>query len=205
MNKNNIDLFNNIVYNWYIQIFEKKKINNYKNYNLKFKIIDRLSKNNWNGRNYMENNELSIAYAEVYEILSFMEPKYIDKIPLKLMELFREEKLKDYKPNIEPTIPLDEQKLQKKTLIILAMLNINYWCEDENEKKELIKLYSENDKRKEEELRERYNPDNLFKKKGQIVEDNKINQEYTQLIEYKEQNIFKKILSKIMKLFKKNN
>ena len=62
----------------------------------------------------------------------------------------------------------------------------------------------ENDKRKEEELRERYNPDNLFKKKGQIVEDNKINQEYTQLIEYKEQNIFKKILSKIMKLFKKN-
>ncbi len=35
----------------------------------------------------MENNELSIAYAEVYEILSFMEPKYIDKIPLKLMEL----------------------------------------------------------------------------------------------------------------------
>jgi len=205
MNKNNIDLFNNIAYNWYIQIFEKKKINNYKNYNLKFKIIDRLSKNNWNGRNYMENNELSIAYAEVYEILSFMEPKYIDKIPLKLMELFREEKLKDYKPNIEPTIPLDEQKLQKKTLIILAMLNINYWCEDENEKKELIKLYSENDKRKEEELRERYNPDNLFKKKGQIVEDNKINQEYTQLIEYKEQNIFKKILSKIMKLFKKNN
>ena len=205
MNKNNIDLFNNIAYNWYIQIFEKKKINNYKNYNLKFKIIDRLSKNNWNGRNYMENNELSIAYAEVYEILSFMEPKYIDKIPLKLMEWFREEKLKDYKPNIEPTIPLDEQKLQKKTLIILAMLNINYWCEDENEKKELIKLYSENDKRKEEELRERYNPDNLFKKKGQIVEDNKINQEYTQLIEYKEQNIFKKILSKIMKLFKKNN
>ena len=113
--------------------------------------------------------------------------------------------MKDYKTNIEPTIPLDEQKLQKKTLIILAMLNINYWCEDENEKKELIKLYSENDKRKEEELRERYNPDNLFKKKGQIVEDNKINQEYTQLIEYKEQNIFKKILSKIMKLFKKNN
>lgn len=152
----------------------------------------------------MENNELSIAYAEVYEILSFMEQKYIDKIPLKLMELFREEKLKDYKPNIEPTIPLNEQKLQKKTLVILAMLNLNYWCEDENEKKELIKLYAENDKRKEE-LREKYNPDNLFKKKEKIVEDNKINQENTQLIEYKEQNIFKKILSKIMKLFKKNN
>lgn len=154
----------------------------------------------------MENkNELSIAYAEVYEILSFMEQKYVDMIPLKLLELFKEEKEKEYKPNINPTIPLDEQNLQKKTLPILAMLNLNYWCEDENEKKELIALYAENDKRKEEELREKYNPDNLFKKKEQIVEDNEIKQENTQLIEYKEQNIFKKILNKIMNFFKKNN
>ncbi|MGN1271247.1 MAG: hypothetical protein ACI4UX_04695 [Clostridia bacterium] len=154
----------------------------------------------------MENkNELSIAYAEVYEILSFMEQKYVDMIPLKLLELFKEEKEKEYKPNINPTIPLDEQNLQKKTLSILAMLNLNYWCEDENEKKELIALYAENDKRKEEELREKYNPDNLFKKKEQIVEDNEIKQENTQLIEYKEQNIFKKILNKIMNFFKKNN
>lgn len=154
----------------------------------------------------MENkNELSIAYAEVYEILSFMEQKYVDMIPLKLLELFKEEKEKEYKPNINPTIPLDEQNLQKKTLSILAMLKLNYWCEDENEKKELIALYAENDKRKEEELREKYNPDNLFKKKEQIVEDNEIKQENTQLIEYKEQNIFKKILNKIMNFFKKNN
>lgn len=154
----------------------------------------------------MENkNELSIAYAEVYEILSFMEQKYVDMIPLKLLELFKEEKEKEYKPNINPTIPLDEQNLQKKTLSILAMLNLNYWCEDENEKKELIALYAENDKRKEEELREKYNPDNLFKKKEQIVEDNEIKQDNTQLIEYKEQNIFKKILNKIMNFFKKNN
>ena len=154
----------------------------------------------------MENkNELSIAYAEVYEILSFMEQKYVDMIPLKLLELFKEEKEKEYKPNIKPTIPLDEQNLQKKTLSILAMLNLNYWCEDENEKKELIALYAENDKIKEEELREKYNPDNLFRKKEQIVEDNEIKQENTQLIEYKEQTIFKKILNKIMNFFKKNN
>ena len=147
----------------------------------------------------------AFTYAEVYEILSFMEQKYVDMIPLKLLELFKEEKEKEYKPNINPTIPLDEQNLQKKTLSILAMLNLNYWCEDENEKKELIALYAENDKRKEEELREKYNPDNLFKKKEQIVEDNEIKQENTQLIEYKEQNIFKKILNKIMNFFKKNN
>ena len=84
------------------------------------------------------------------------------------------------------------------------MLMLNYIA-NEQEKNEINNILAENEKKYEEELKEKYNPDNLFKKKGQIVEDNKINQEYTQLIEYKEQNIFKKILSKIMKLFKKNN
>ena len=109
-------------------------------------------------------NDLYKAYAEVDEILSFMEDVYIDKIPKKLRELFKNERLEDYKPNIDPKIPLDEQKLQKKTFSILAMLNLNYWCEDEKEKQDLIAIYAEND-RKKEELREKYNPDNLFKKK----------------------------------------
>ena len=109
-------------------------------------------------------NDLYKAYAEVDEILSFMEDVYIDKIPKKLRELFKNERLEDYKPNIDPKIPLDEQKLQKKTFSILAMLNLNYWCEDKKEKQDLIAIYAEND-RKKEELREKYNPDNLFKKK----------------------------------------
>lgn len=109
-------------------------------------------------------NDLYKAYAEVDEILPFMEDVYIDKIPKKLRELFKNERLEDYKPNIDPKIPLDEQKLQKKTFSILAMLNLNYWCEDEKEKQDLIAIYAEND-RKKEELREKYNLDNLFKKK----------------------------------------
>lgn len=110
-------------------------------------------------------NDLYKAYAEVDEILSFMEDVYIDKIPKKLRELFKNERLEDYKPNIDPKISLDEQKLQKKTFSILAMLNLNYWCEDKKEKQDLIAIYAENDRKKEEELREKYNPDNLFKKK----------------------------------------
>ena len=83
------------------------------------------------------------------------------------------------------------------------MLNLNYWCKDENEKKELLKMYSENDKKIEAEMRERYNPDNLFKKKEKEEQNNEVKQENTELIEYKKQNIFKKILNKIMKFFKK--
>ena len=152
----------------------------------------------------MENN-LSKAYTEVLLILSYMEQKYIDMIPKKLLELFNQEKDKDYQPNINPNISLAEQNLQRKTLALLAMLNLNYWCKDENEKQEMLKMYSENDKKIEEEMRERYNPDNLFKKREKVEQNDEAKEESTELIEYKEQNIFKKILNRIMKFFKRNN
>ena len=147
-------------------------------------------------------NSLSKAYAEVLLILSYMEQKYIDMIPKKLLELFNEEKDKNYQPNINPNISLAEQNLQRKTLALLAMLNLNYWCKDENERKELLKMYSENDKKIEAEMRERYNPDNLFKKKEKVEQNNDIKQERTELIEYKEKNIFRKILDRIKNFFR---
>ena len=150
----------------------------------------------------MENN-LTKAYAEVLLILSYMEQKYADMIPKKLLELFNEEKDKNYQPNINPNISLAEQNLQRKTLALLAMLNLNYWCKDESEKQEMLKMYAENDNKIEAELRERYNPENLFKKKEKVEQNDEIKEESTEIIEYKEQNIFKKIINKIMNFFKK--
>ena len=150
----------------------------------------------------MENN-IYKAYAEVDKILSFMDTTYVEKIPKKMRDLFRNEKLQNYEPNIDPKISLDEQNLQKKTYAILAMLNLNYWCKDEEEKKELIKLYAENDRKREDELREKYNPDNIFKNKQKENISN-TEETNTSLIEYKESNFFKKIISKIMSLFKRD-
>ena len=133
-------------------------------------------------------NSLTKAYAEVDKVLSYMESKYVEKIPKKLRELFKNEKEKNYEPNINPKVPLNQQNLQRKTLAILAMLNLSYWCENEEEKQKLLKIYSENDKKKEEEMRKKYNPDNLFKEK---------NKENTQIVEYKKQSFILKILNKI--------
>ena len=86
------------------------------------------------------------------------------------------------------------------------MLNLNYWCEDEKEKQDLIAIYSENDRKKEEELREKYNPDKLFKKKEteqKIEEPKKNTAENTALVEYKEEKFFKKLIKKIMNFFKR--
>ena len=149
-------------------------------------------------------NELLKAYAEVDKVLSFMENKYVEKIPSKMREMFKDEKLEGYNPIIDPKIPLDEQNLQKRTLAILAMLNLNYWCESEKEKQELIFLYAENDRKREEELREKYNPDNIFKNKNnssENIQDN-ISTE-TAIVEYQEKNFIQKLFDKIKHLFRR--
>ena len=146
--------------------------------------------------------DIKLAYCEVDMILGQMEEKYVNKVPSELRKLFREQKRDDYSPEIRADIPLDEQKLLRKTIAILAMLKLNYWCEDEKEKQDLIQMYAENDKKREEELREKYNPDNLFKKRDIQIEDVKENTECKELIEYKE-SIFNKIINKIKLLWSK--
>ena len=145
-------------------------------------------------------NDLYKAYAEVDEILALMESEYIEKIPKKMREMFKKERPNDYNPLIQIDIPLEEQKLQRKTFAILAMLNLNYWCEDEEEKQELIKIYAENDIKREEELREKYNPDNIFKNRKDIqqIEKNSLS-----IIEYREQRFLHKIIIFIKRFFKK--
>lgn len=82
------------------------------------------------------------------------------------------------------------------------MLKLNYWCEDEKEKRDLIHMYAENDKKREEKLREKYNPDNLFKKRELQMEETIANAECNNLIEYKRENFLKKFLRKIIGFFK---
>lgn len=147
--------------------------------------------------------DIKMAYCEVDIILGQMEEEYVNKVPSELRKLFKEQKRMDYSPEIKEDIPLADQNLMRKTIAILAMLNLNYWCEDEKEKQDLIQMYSENDRKREEELREKYNPDNLFKKKDIEVEEVTENTESKELIEYKKENFFKMILRKIFSIFKK--
>ena len=82
------------------------------------------------------NSELNKAYSEVCYILKFLGNKYINKLPKKLLSLFEDNKNPKYIPNIKPNIPLEEQELLPDTINILAMLKLDYWCKNENEKEE---------------------------------------------------------------------
>lgn len=149
-------------------------------------------------------NEQGESYVEVLTILGYMETEYQEKIPKKLIDFFERNSAKNYKFDIDLAIPLKEQKLKAKTLSLLAMLNLNYWCKSNEEKQELIKRYSENEKKYQEELRKRYNPDNIFKKQQEKsnIEENVIQNEVA-LIEYKE-SIFRRLINKIKSIFHMN-
>ena len=110
----------------------------------------------------MVTKEFAEASAEINEILKYMPDEELKKIPSKLRDFFKEVASKDYITNINPDLPLDKQQIKEKTKDIIALIYRNYWCSEE-ERKELDQKLIENDKKFEEELREKYNPDNIFK------------------------------------------
>ena len=145
-----------------------------------------------------------MAYSELYEILNLLDKDYKEKVPDKVRTFFEEERLKDYKPEIDTDTPLIDQNLKRETIVLLAILNLNYWCETPEEKQEILDELSQNEKEKQD-LLEEYNPDNLFKKKPNDVVENEdtINIQEVSLVEYKKQGLFKRILDKITRFFKK--
>lgn len=110
----------------------------------------------------MVTKDISEAAKEINEILKYIPEEEVNKIPVKLREFFKEIESKDYVVNINPNILLENQDLKEETKDIIALIYRNYWCSEE-EKKELDQKLIENDKRFEEKLREKYNPDNIFK------------------------------------------
>ena len=135
------------------------------------------------------------AYSETYEILQFLGSEFINKIPNKFLEFIEREKDNEYVVNIKLDIPLEEQDLLEDTINILAMLKLDYWCEDEHEKEELRKILAENEHNYQEDLHEKYNPDDIFKNKQEKVGNISV-AENMQMIKYKE-NFFIKLIKKI--------
>lgn len=139
-------------------------------------------------------NETKQAYSEIDEFLELVNEKTRNQIPIKLRNYFKEEKDTLYHKGINPNIPLENQNLKRETLAIIALLNLQYWCKDEAEKKRLLEIYSENQKNYEQELKEKYNSDNVFNKN--IKEDSscEVKQNNQSLIVPQESiNIFKRI------------
>lgn len=146
---------------------------------------------------------LGKAYKEIYEIIKHSAKEIQEKIPNKFLNVIKSAMSKEYEPNIEYSKNINEQNLMPETYAIMAVIYRDFICSKEkrvilleDEKRDLEKI--------EEERRELYNPDNIFKnrnKKENVDENTGIGD--ANIIEYKE-TIFKKIINGLKRLFNMN-
>ena len=135
-------------------------------------------------------------YSEVFSVLNLLGDDYIKKLPTKLYSMIKEEKLNTYNPKYVAEKTLVEQNIKKESLSMIALFHLNYWCTSEEEKENLKKIFENNERKYQEELTNKYNPNNIFKNKTQEIKKIELNTDEKSIKPYKE-NIFKKIFHKI--------
>lgn len=147
-------------------------------------------------------------YSELYSILNMLGEKYIAKIPRTLMNIIEEEKNPEYNPIYDANIKLSEQNIKRETISMIALFHLNYWCDTQEEKAELKKLFKNNEITYQKELREKYNPDKIFERQKEeiktTVEPKAEFHENKEIAITKKENIITKLINKIKNIFRKN-
>ena len=146
----------------------------------------------------MFDNLYGEAAVEVLDILDNTNKEDLQKIPKSFIKFLVDNASSDYSVSFDHSKPISELNITEKAKEILGVIYINWWC-DKNQKEQYKKEIEEHEKRKELELREKYNPDNIFENRKK-QEDFNQRDETLAMVEYKE-NIFKQIINKIVKFF----
>ena len=149
----------------------------------------------------MKNNTYAKAYTEVLEIISYLSPEEYAKIPSEKIKYYEENKDKEYIFKIDPDIDLEEQNISRQANAIIVSLYRDYFATEE-QKEKIEQILRENQNKLEEERREKYNPDDLFKNKNQEVVINKPNDNNLP-IEVKKESFFTRFIKYIKSLFGK--
>ena len=136
------------------------------------------------------------VFSEVYDIIYNM--KIDNYIPKEFVELINNNRDKQYKVNIDYSKSINDQELQRGTRVIVSLIYRDFLCNKE-ERQFLVNKDKEKIKKYEEELREKYNTDNLFKNRNNTTNHKK---EEMQMIKIEKMNLFEKILKKIKMFFK---
>lgn len=134
--------------------------------------------------------------SEVYDIIYHMEEELFNKIPKNFIDLMKQNRDENFEVNIDYSKSINDQDLQRGTRVILSLIYRDYLCSEE-QRKTLIEKDEKELKQIEEEIREKYNPDNLFKKR---IEEKEEPEEQNSMVIYKE-TIIQKLFNKIKKLF----
>lgn len=140
------------------------------------------------------------AFAEVLEVLKNTKQSIVEKIPEKFIIFLQENKDNNYVAKIDFSKSNWEEDIKKEAQAILALIYRDYIVSEEK-RTELLKEEQEEQIRIEKEIREKYNPDNIFNnKKEETMAEN------TNLpVEIKKETFLKKLINFIKLLFNKTN
>lgn len=155
----------------------------------------------------MFSNEYGEAAVEVLDILDNTNKADVNKIPSSFIKFLVDNASEDYKVNLDHSKSIGEMNLNEKTKEILGVIYINWWC-DKKERENYRKQIKELEIKRQEEIKEKYNPNNIFERKNKVQEYTNatkvdaMQNEAVATIEYKE-SILKKIWNKILNFFNK--
>lgn len=146
-------------------------------------------------------NGFSKVLTQVDIILQYLPSKSFDMIPDKIIEKIEENKDNEYFFEYDFEKSLLEQNIFEETKDFLSALYLNYIC-DEGKKIDILKICKQNDEKHEQELAEQYDISKVFEKRKHETEEK--NEGEKQLVLVKEEPWYKKILNKILQIFKLN-
>ena len=156
----------------------------------------------------MINSTYSRAYTEVLEIIKYFPAEEYAKIPEEKIEFYKNNMDKDYVFKINPEIDLSKQNISPEASAVIVNLFRDYFATEE-QKLKIKEILDLNQKREDQEKREKYNPDDIFKNKHEepaVKNNDKTfkNSTNTALVEYKESFFikFKNFIFKILHINK---
>ena len=143
----------------------------------------------------MVNIQYKKSCTEVLEILKHIPKEDYEKIPTDIINVIENDKEENYHFEYDVNKTLDEQNVSKQAKIMIALFFREYWA-TEHQKEVILaneRLYIE---KKEEEKRKKYEIGNIFKNKRENNEQ--------ALIEIKHEKWYKKIISFLKNILKKD-
>ena len=75
------------------------------------------------------------AYKEVLEIIKYLPPKEVYKIPKEKIEYLKRNQNEDYDFNFDVSIPLEEQRISREANAIILNLFNDYFISDKQKEK----------------------------------------------------------------------
>lgn len=147
----------------------------------------------------MKSQKYSKASVEVLDILKHTKKEDVEKVPKEFIDFLEENRLEEYESNLDHTKQIQEMDLGPETQNVLGYIYLKYWA-DQQAKESFRAKIRELEIAHQEELREKYNPDDIFKKREETtkkVEDTKL----PEIIQ--KQTFIQKIINAIKRFFRR--